>query len=217
MYKLLKRAQSGSPCCEYNPTRSSYALGNVLDLMRTATSVARARETVLQAAQQRDERVALFRKDQRLYGPENLAIRLSRNGISEKLKLIFRNTKKLKTFFSRTRDWTEIKEDNKMDPGHLMLNRSIFSLYPNLAAQLAASPPLLQNWGIGRPHPAFQQTQLTPPAGEFGIKLERDSCGGSSASNASDTNGSGDEVSFLLLLLFLDCHNPVASIPRFNP
>ena len=31
-------------------------MGNVLDLMRTATSVARARETVLQAAQQRDER-----------------------------------------------------------------------------------------------------------------------------------------------------------------
>jgi N-acyl-D-aspartate/D-glutamate deacylase len=71
--------------------------------MRTATSVARARETVLQAAQQRAERVAevaLFRKDQRLYGPENLAIRLSRNGISEKPKLIFRNTKKnSKTFF----------------------------------------------------------------------------------------------------------------------
>jgi hypothetical protein len=99
-----------------------------------------------------------------------------------------------KHFFSRTRDWIEINEDNKMDRSHLMLNRSIFSLYPNLAAQLAASPPLLQNWAVGRPHPAFQPQQ-TLPAGEIGIKLERDSCGGSSASNASDTNGSGDEVS----------------------
>lgn len=70
-----------------------------------------------------------------------------------------------------------------------MLNRSIFSLYPNLAAQLAVSPPLLQNWGVGGPLPQFQP-QL--PARD--IKLERDSCGGSSASNASDTNGSGDEI-----------------------
>ena len=131
---------------------------------------------------------AVSEKDQRLYGPENLAIRLSRNGISEKPKLFFRNIKKhLEKYFSKENKQKSTKKTT-MDPGHLMLNRSIFSLYPSLAAQLAASPPLLQNWGVGRPLTQFQP--------QPDIKIERDSCGGSSASNASDTNGSGDEVRY---------------------
>merc|ERR1712037_504577 len=110
----------------------------------------------------------------------------SRNGISEKPKLFFRSKKKhLEKYFSKENKQKSTKKTT-MDPGHLMLNRSIFSLYPSLAAQLAASPPLLQNWGVGRPLTQFQP--------QPDIKIERDSCGGSSASNASDTNGSGDEI-----------------------
>ncbi|CAG5109990.1 Oidioi.mRNA.OKI2018_I69.chr2.g4446.t1.cds [Oikopleura dioica] len=81
-----------------------------------------------------------------------------------------------------------------MDPTHLMLNRSIFNLYPNLASKLTAQPllPGALPWAHG--FPQIPQTTAVPKIPARELKQEHDSCGGSSASNASDTNGSGDEV-----------------------
>ena len=95
-----------------------------------------------------------------------------------------------------------------------LLNPSIMSLYhaglsriqnpaaPQSLGLIGAHPfrPALSMW----PHPAPLSHGIpTPnPAGHFPFALGKpaqsigndDSCGGSSASNASDTNGSGDEV-----------------------
>ena len=91
-----------------------------------------------------------------------------------------------------------------------LINPSMLSMYHGLSRMPQGVPNLFQQ-GVPSlfrpslpmwPHaPTHSQMQFTNSTNPYALNLQKptdDSCGGSSASNASDTNGSGDEVIFVL-------------------